>query len=166
MSRAVLTPLLIAAGAVGLPVVLGVTQCARTADRREAAQPETVNAETVYPNNHFLPGAGYYHAPYHGWFLLPFNHYESGRGWYRGGGWRNAAQEDEVEQRALARTGGSVPRGGGGSAGAGAGVSAFARQQSSQPSAEAVQRANAGAKAKAGPVIRGGFGHSSRPSIS
>ena len=162
MSLRVMTPLLIAAGAVGLPVVLGVAQCVRNADQRDVAQPATVNTGTVYPNNHFLPGAGYYHAPYHGWFLLPFNHYESGRGWYRGGVWRNAAQEDDAERRELARTGGFVPRGGGG----GAGVSSFARQPSSQPTAEAVQRANAGAAAHAGPVIRGGFGLSAHPGVS
>ena len=152
MSREVVVPLLVAAGAVGLPLVIGVAQCAREDDEPDDRVP-VVNADTAYPNNHCLPGAGYYHAPYRAWFPLPFNHYEAGRGWFRGGSWRGAAQADEAERRA-------------------AGTSGFAGTQSralpaaSRPTPEAVLRANAGARAKAGPVIRGGFGHSSRPSIS
>jgi len=47
-----------------------------------------------------------------------------------------------------------------------AGTPGFSNLAASRPTPEAVIRANAGAKAKAGSVIRGGFGHSSRPSIS
>lgn len=157
MSRTVFTPLLIAAGVVGIPVVLGVAQCARQPEQSNEETPPTVNTETSYPNNHFLPGAGYYHAPYHAWFPLPFNHHDSARGWFRGGSWRGSAQPDATELRP-----GAKPVGTSGLVG----TQSFSNLATSRPTPEAVIRANAGAKAKAGTVIRGGFGHSSRPSIS
>lgn len=156
LSREVVTPLLMAAGVIGLPLAFGLSQCSSGSNGWSGATP-TVNADTVYPNNHFLAGAGYYHAAYHRWFPLPFNSYEAGRGWYRGGVWRPTAEEDEEERRAEAQSNGGVHR---------TSTGGFVRTLSSRPTPEAVQSANTAAAAHAGPVMRGGFGRSSRPSIS
>ncbi len=40
-----------------------------------------------YTNNYYLPGAGYYHAPYHAWYPFPYNYYVPGSGYYHGGTW-------------------------------------------------------------------------------
>lgn len=165
MSLAVYAPYLIAAAVVGLPVAIGISNCSREPRPERADEPPpVVNADTVYPNNYFLPGAGYYHAPYRSWFPLPFNQAESGRGWYRGGAWRPTPQADAGERGAFGGLGGAG--GAGGAGGSGAGTSSFAGTTASRPSPDAVIRANAAARAKAGGIMRGGFGHSSRPSIS
>ena len=161
MSVAVYAPYLIAAAVVGLPVAIGISNCSRTEERKEDEPPPVVNADTAYPNNHFLPGAGYYHAPYRGWFPRPFNDRDEARGWYRGGAWRPTPQADAGERGAFGGLGGA-----GGSGGPGAGTSSFVNTTASRPLPDAVVRANAAARAKAGGIMRGGFGHSSRPSIS
>jgi hypothetical protein len=49
-----------------------------------------ISATQTYPNNDFIPGVGYYHAPYHGWFPFPFNYHDPSRGYYGGGLWQAA----------------------------------------------------------------------------
>jgi hypothetical protein len=49
-----------------------------------------VTAENVYTNNHYVRGAGYYHAPYQSWYPHPYNHYVPGQGYYHGGTWSPA----------------------------------------------------------------------------
>jgi hypothetical protein len=42
----------------------------------------------VYTNNHYLPGVGYYHAPFRGWFAHPYNHFDpQSRRYFQGGQW-------------------------------------------------------------------------------
>jgi hypothetical protein len=156
------TPLLIAAGLIGVPLAISLASHAFSDDDDSVppSAPPTVDAATAYPMNHFLPGAGYYHAPYHAWFPMPFNFYDSGRGWFRGGQWRRTAQEDDAERREEDRVAGfnstSFRTTGSG-----------ARVLTSQPTTEAVQRANTGAATTHhANIIRGGFGSSSRPGIS
>lgn len=161
ISADVKAPLLIAAGLIGVPLAIGLSH-AWSDDEEEPAPADggavpAVDANTAYPMNHFVPGAGYYHVPYHAWFPFPYNYYDGNRGWYRGGQWRSAAEEDEQERRRFASGGGG-----------GAGARWFG---SSRPLPDAVQRANAGAAAArpAGAsggshVIRGGFGFSAHPS--
>ena len=44
----------------------------------------------AYNNNQYVPGVGYYHAGYHGFFPFPYNHYDAGRrSYFSGGGWRS-----------------------------------------------------------------------------
>ncbi len=51
-------------------------------------QPLAVRPENVYTNNYFVPGVGYYHAPYRAFFAFPFNHYDgTARRYYYGGNW-------------------------------------------------------------------------------
>ena len=153
------TPLLIAAGLLGVPLAISLASHAFADYDDEVAPsaPPTVDAATAYPMNHFLPGAGYYHAPYHAWFPMPFNYYVAGRGWFRGGQWRRAADADDNERREEQRVSGFTS----------SGSSRAGRIYTSRPSLEAVQRANTGAAtAHHANVIRGGFGSSSRPGIS
>lgn len=148
------TPLLIAAGIIGVPVAIGLARQMLADDDNgwSSSDAPRVDTATAYPMNHFLPGAGYYHAPYHAWFPMPFNYYDTSRGWFRGGQWRQAAQEDDAERREEARLSGlnatNFHSSGGG-----------ARILTSRPTAEAVNHANAN-------VVRGGFGSSARPGIS
>jgi hypothetical protein len=47
-----------------------------------------VSAANVYPNNYYVPGAGYYHAPFCAWFPLPYNHFDPAkRQYFYGGQW-------------------------------------------------------------------------------
>jgi len=52
--------------------------------------PKPINADQTYANNDFIPGVGYYHAPYHGWFPFPYNYHDSSRGYFAGGLWQAA----------------------------------------------------------------------------
>ena len=80
-----------------------------------------LSADNVYTNNHYVPGAGYYHAPYHAWFPLPYNSYVPGRGYYYGGNYNpqpdqrteiisrpspTAVSQAQAEHRATVRRGG------------------------------------------------------------
>jgi len=49
-----------------------------------------VAADRTYQNNEFVPGVGYYHAPYDSWFPFPFNHHDPARGYFAGGLWQAA----------------------------------------------------------------------------
>jgi hypothetical protein len=45
-----------------------------------------VSAENVYTNNFYIPGAGYYHAPFRQWYPLPYNHFDAVQNLYFYGG--------------------------------------------------------------------------------
>ena len=36
----------------------------------------------TYTNNTYQPSQGYYHAPYHAWYPMPYGHFQPGRGYY------------------------------------------------------------------------------------
>lgn len=47
-----------------------------------------VSTEAVYTNNCFVPGVGYYHAPFRGFYPLPYNHYDpQTKRYFAGGQW-------------------------------------------------------------------------------
>ena len=46
-----------------------------------------MTSDNVYTNNYYVRGAGYYHAPYHAWYPYPYNHHVPGQGYYHGGSW-------------------------------------------------------------------------------
>jgi hypothetical protein len=47
-----------------------------------------LSAANVYTNNYFVPGAGYYHAPFCAWYPLPYNHFDPAkRQYFYGGQW-------------------------------------------------------------------------------
>lgn len=46
-----------------------------------------ISEDQAITNNAYLSGAGYYHAPFQGWYTHPLNTYWPGRGYYYGGDW-------------------------------------------------------------------------------
>lgn len=53
-------------------------------DGRQSAD-SGYTASTSVTNNTYVPGRGYYHAPYHEWFEYPYNYYRPGFGYFHGG---------------------------------------------------------------------------------
>lgn len=50
--------------------------------------PTPISTAQTYANNDYIPGVGYYHAPYNGWYPHPYNYYDSNRGYFAGGLWQ------------------------------------------------------------------------------
>lgn len=151
-------------------------------------QPEAgppVAADRTYTNNEFIPGVGYYHAPYHSWHPFPYNHHDPERGYFAGGLWQAvpfalgmmssrpsndavtsalaAQQRRDQEQRAHAGTSGFA----GGSArprNSSFGGSSFSTRPSGTPSSSPAARpASSPSPSKPSPTIqRGGFGSSGK----
>lgn len=47
-----------------------------------------ISPESVYANNQYLQGAGYYHAPFQAFYPQPYNYYDAARRkYYYGGQW-------------------------------------------------------------------------------
>jgi hypothetical protein len=47
-----------------------------------------ISADNVYTNNYYVPGAGYYHAPFCTWYPIPYNHFDAQKQmYYWGGNW-------------------------------------------------------------------------------
>jgi hypothetical protein len=82
----------------------------------------------VYTNDYYVPGVGYYHAPFRRWYPMRYNHFDqkSGR-YYFGGQWATAPYQsitnissplpDAVQRAELMRT--DITRGGFGSTASG-----------------------------------------------
>ena len=54
------------------------------------------SAVEEYPNDYYVQGMGYYHAPHHSFFPYRFNSYDPGRGYYYGGSWWPTASPSTV----------------------------------------------------------------------
>ena len=53
-----------------------------------------ISASAVYTNNFYVPGVGYYHAPFRAWYPMPYNYFEPRRGQYfYGGQWAATPNE-------------------------------------------------------------------------
>lgn len=51
-------------------------------------QRPAVSAENYYTNNFYLPGAGYYHAPFRNWYRFPYNYFDApNQRYFYGGQW-------------------------------------------------------------------------------
>jgi hypothetical protein len=156
------------------------------------APAEPVTADRTYQNNEFVPGVGYYHAPYHSWYPFPFNHHDPARGYFAGGLWQAvpfaagvlssrpnagavtsalaAQQHYDQEQRARAGTSGFA-----GARRSTFGGSSFSTRPStspssrptatpsSRPAAPSARPASSPAPSTSKPTIqRGGFGSSGK----
>ena len=52
------------------------------------SQKPAITTAGVYTNNFYVPGLGYYHAPFRNWYALPYNHFDTQRQlFYYGGQW-------------------------------------------------------------------------------
>lgn len=89
-----------------------------------AATLPRVTPESYYTNDIYLPGAGYYHAPFRAFYPQPYNFYDAGRKMYfYGGQWGPAPHQSIVNissptpeaARAAQAVRTDVPRGGFGS---------------------------------------------------
>lgn len=50
--------------------------------------PRVGDADAVCTNNLYIPGAGYYHAPFRAWYPRPYNYFDPNtRLYYYGGQW-------------------------------------------------------------------------------
>jgi len=48
-----------------------------------------VSTQNYYTNNFYVPGAGYYHAPFRTWYAIPYNYFDAQKQlYYSGGEWR------------------------------------------------------------------------------
>ncbi|PTX95489.1 hypothetical protein [Opitutus sp. ER46] len=166
-SHQVALVLLGTAGVVGVAMVWDAARRQRTESTATASLPpgEPVSADRTYSNNEFVPGVGYYHAPYHAWFPYPYNHHDPARGYFAGGAWQAVPWIAALTQSRPA---------------APAVSSALAAQQAyAQKRRDDPPRAQAGGGSSgftsrpAGtraptsrPIFRGGFGSSAHPSGS
>ena len=57
---------------------------------------DPVNGSTTYVNNHYVPGVGYYHAPYMAFFPVRYNDFSPGQGYYYGGRYHQTAETATV----------------------------------------------------------------------
>ena len=91
-------------------------------------QKPAISVENVYTNNFYVPGAGYYHAPFRNWYALPYNHFDAEKNLYfYGGQWGaqpfesitniSSPTPEAVQLAQAART--DISRGGFGSYGGG-----------------------------------------------
>ncbi len=150
---------------------------ADAASTQPEAPSEPVAADRTYQNNEFVPGVGYYHAPYHSWYPFPFNHHDPARGYFAGGLWQAvpfaagmlssrpsagavssslvAQQRHDQEQRARAGTAGFA-----GQRRSPVGGSFFSSRPASPPAA---RPSSPPASSPSKPTIqRGGFGSSGK----
>lgn len=109
---------------IRLVLIGGLSAGALTGCGPDSLQHPPVSTENVYTNNFYVPGAGYYHAPFRGWYAFPYNHYD-GRlhRYFYGGQWGpsphqsitnlSAPTPEMVAQAQAQRT--DIPRGGFGS---------------------------------------------------
>jgi hypothetical protein len=75
----------------------GLYSCAADDDDEVAdAEVNEVQNGHVYHNNHYVHGAGYYHAPFHAWFPNRWNDYDPARGYYAGGAWSSTPNASAV----------------------------------------------------------------------
>lgn len=72
-----------------LIVVIRSIRCALWHARRWTDSREIVFKDLKYPNNHHVPGVGYYHAEHRRWFPLPWNELREAKGYYHGGAWHS-----------------------------------------------------------------------------
>ncbi|HUR56868.1 MAG TPA: hypothetical protein VM029_04105 [Opitutaceae bacterium] len=81
------------AGVVGVATTWDAWRRSREREKQErllaTTPPEAapVSAERTYTNNEYVPGVGYYHAPFFAWYPFPWNFHNPARGYFAGGQW-------------------------------------------------------------------------------
>lgn len=62
-----------------------LTACAPESNSPAEAR---ISSESVYPNDYFVQGVGYYHAPFHAFYPRPYNYFDPQRKqFFYGGQW-------------------------------------------------------------------------------
>lgn len=63
----------------------------------EGPRPVRISSQSVYPNNFYVRGVGYYHAPFYAFYASPYNFYDPGRKRYFAGGmWLTSPNVSEI----------------------------------------------------------------------
>jgi len=58
------------------------------------SEPTAVGTDSVYTNNYFVQGVGYYHAPFRAWYIHPYNYYDAQqKRYFFGGQWGQAPHQ-------------------------------------------------------------------------
>lgn len=71
-------------------VLLGASSGALVSCAPEAIRPR-ISPDSFYANDFFVPGVGYYHAPFRAFFEYRYNAYDGARhSFFAGGGWHPA----------------------------------------------------------------------------
>jgi len=79
---------------IRLVLIGGLSATALTSCGPGPVQKLPLSAQSVYTNNFFVPGAGYYHAPFRGWYAFPYNHYDGrSQRYFYGGQWGPAPHQ-------------------------------------------------------------------------
>lgn len=71
---------------ISLVLLGGLSVGAITACAPGSAPESRISAESVYPNDYFVPGVGYYHAPFRAFYVRPYNYFDAQRKQYFYGG--------------------------------------------------------------------------------
>jgi len=51
-------------------------------------QPAPITSNNVYTNDYYVPGVGYYHAPFRAWYAKPYNYFDAqSQRYFYGGEW-------------------------------------------------------------------------------
>jgi hypothetical protein len=75
----------------------GLSATALTSCAPGTVQPAPVTTDAVYTNNYYLPGVGYYHAPFRAWYALPYNHFDQKTTrYFYGGQWAATPYESAI----------------------------------------------------------------------
>jgi hypothetical protein len=109
---------------IRLVLIGGLSAGAMTSCGPDGAQSLAASSSHVYTNNYQVSGVGFYHAPYRGWYPLPYNHFDPQKQQYfHGGLWTETPHQSitnispptpEMAQKAQPRRT-DVPRSGFGS---------------------------------------------------
>jgi hypothetical protein len=81
-------------GRIRLVLIGGLSAGALTSCGPSEGSTQSLSGNSVYTNNHYVPGVGYYHAPFRTWYSLPYNHFDPQRQQYfQGGQWATTPHE-------------------------------------------------------------------------
>ena len=61
--------------------------------RKRLSKKSVIKSNIEYPNNHHLPGVGYFHASSARWHACAWNEYQEGRGYYWDGEWHTTPDQ-------------------------------------------------------------------------
>ena len=76
---------------ISLVLLGGIATGALTACAPDDAASTRISSESVYTNDTFIPGVGYYHAPFRAFYPRRYNDYDANtRRYYFGGRWETA----------------------------------------------------------------------------
>ena len=82
---------------IRLLILGGLSAGAITACAPAPVRETRISADSVYTNDYFVPGAGYYHAPFQAFYAQPYNFYDPQRKqFFYGGQWGAAPHRSIV----------------------------------------------------------------------